>query len=81
MTDLIDTGDVREKMLALWRKIDQGKISHTEARVHIGIARTVLDTLKVEIAAAHLQDAALPKVSLVASTKKMKTIGATRRSN
>jgi hypothetical protein len=33
MTDLTDTGDVREKMLALWRKLDQGKISHTEARV------------------------------------------------
>ncbi len=72
MTDLIDTGDVRDKMLALWKKIDQGKISHTEARVHIGIARTVLDTLKVEIAAAHLQDLALPKVPLAG--KRMKTI-------
>jgi hypothetical protein len=29
MTDLTDTGDVREKMLALWRKLDQGKISDT----------------------------------------------------
>jgi hypothetical protein len=70
MTDLTDTGDVREKMLALWRKLDQGKISHTEARVHIGFARTVLDTLKVEIAAAHLNDTALPKVPL----KKFKVI-------
>ena len=64
MTDLTDTGDVREKMLALWKKLDQGKISHTEARVHIGFARTVLDTLKVEIAAAHLNDSQLPKVPL-----------------
>jgi hypothetical protein len=71
MTDLIDTGDVREKMLALWKKLDQGKISHTEARVHIGFARTVLDTLKVEIAAAHLNDASLPKVTM---TRKVKTI-------
>ena len=72
MSDLIDTGDIREKMLALWKKIDQGKISHTEARVHIGIARTILDTLKVEIAAAHLQEQNVPKVSL--QTKKLKVI-------
>jgi hypothetical protein len=78
MTDLTDTGDVREKMLALWRKLDQGKITHTEARVHIGFARTVLDTLKVEIAAAHLQDTSLPKVPL--ATKKVKVIQA-RRAN
>lgn len=76
MSDLVDTGDVREKMLALWKKVDQGKISHTEARVHIGIARTVLDTLKVEIAAAHLQEAAVPKVPL--STRKVKVINGKR---
>jgi hypothetical protein len=72
MTDLLDTGDVREQMMTLWRKLDQGKITHTEARVHIGFARTVLDTLKVEIAAAHLQDSALPKVPL--ATKKLRVI-------
>lgn len=71
MTDLTDTGDVREKMLALWRKLDQGKITHTEARVHIGFARTVLDTLKVEIAAAHLQDTSLPKVPLATRKPKL----------
>jgi len=76
MSDLMDTGNVREKMLALWKKLDQGKITHTEARVHIGFARTVLDTIKVEIAAAHLQDAELPKVPL--ASKRMKTIQAPR---
>lgn len=73
MTDLTDTGDIREKMLALWKKVDQGKISHMEARVHIGIARTILDTLKVEIAAAHLEVAGIPKVPL-AGKKSLKVI-------
>lgn len=76
MTDLTDTGDVRDKMLALWKKLDQGKITHTEARVHIGFARTVLDTLKVEIAAAHLQESSLPKVRL--ATKRPKVIQGSR---
>jgi hypothetical protein len=73
MTDLIDTGDIREKMLTLWRKMDQGKLTHAEARVHIGIARTVLDTLKVEIAAAHLQEGSLPKVALAQKKPKVVT--------
>jgi len=53
--EITDTIDIREKMMKLWGKLDRGEISHAEARVHIGFARTVLDTLKVEIAAAHLQ--------------------------
>jgi hypothetical protein len=73
MSDLTDTADIRNKMLSLWKRIDQGKITHTEARVHIGIARTILDTLKVEIAAAHLQEANVPSVPLQAK-KSLKVI-------
>ena len=76
MSDLMDTGDVREKMMKLWAKLDQGKLTHAEARAHIGFARTILDTIKVEIAAAHLQDASVPAVPLVG--RKMKTIRASR---
>ena len=50
----MDSEDVREKMIKLWQSFEQGKISPTEARAHIGFARTVIDTMKVEIAAAHL---------------------------
>lgn len=71
----MDTGDVRQKMLSLWRKLDEGKITHSEARVHIGFARTVLDTIKVEIAAAHLQGAELPKVQIA---KRLRTINGKR---
>lgn len=63
MADLTDTGDIRQKMIDLWQKMENGKLSHAEARVHIGFARTVLDTLKVEIAAAHL-DAGIPRIPL-----------------
>lgn len=59
-----DTGAIRAKMLSLWTKFDSGKISAGEARTHIGFARTVLETLKVEIAAAHLSEVNVPTVSL-----------------
>jgi hypothetical protein len=72
MREMLDTSDIREKMLVLWQKVDTGKITHQEARVHIGIARTVLDTLKVEIAAAHLQESNVPSVAL--SSKRPKVI-------
>lgn len=74
MKELVDTADVRQKMLTLWQKVDQGKLSHAEARVHIGIARTVLDTLKVEIAAAHLQEANIPAVQVATKTRKPKLV-------
>ena len=61
-----DTGEIRQKMLALWAKYDTGKLTLGEARTHIGFARTVLETLKVEIASAHLERVALP-VSLAIS--------------
>lgn len=59
-----DTAELRGKMMAIWREVDAGKISHTEARVHIGFARTVLDSLKVDIAAAHLNQGAIPSAPI-----------------
>lgn len=63
-TVLRDTADIREKLLAIWKLVDEKKISVTEARLHIGLARAVLDTLKVEIASAHLAQANLPSVPI-----------------
>jgi hypothetical protein len=57
-----DTGAIREKMLKLWTRFDNGKLSTGDARIHIGFARTVLETVKVQIAAAHLADVDLPVV-------------------
>lgn len=59
-----DTGDIRRKMMMLWSKFDKGEIAAGEARTHIGFARTVLETLKVEIAAAHLAQVSVPVVDL-----------------
>lgn len=59
-----NTEAIRNKMLALWAKFDSGKISAGEARTHIGFARTVLDSLKVDIAAAHLSESNIPTVTL-----------------
>ena len=50
----MDSEDVREKMVKLWQSFEAGKISPTEARAHIGFSRTIIDSMKVEIAAAHL---------------------------
>ncbi len=59
-----DTLDVRKKMLAFWHKFEQGEMSAQVARTHIGFARTVMDTLKVEIAAGHLGLGNLSPVAL-----------------
>jgi hypothetical protein len=63
-TILRDTADIREKMLRIWKLVDEKKISSSEARLHISLARTVLETLKVEIAAAHLTQTTLPSVTI-----------------
>ena len=70
-----DTAEVRKKILALWARFDSGKLPTSEARTHIGFARTVLETLKVEIAAAHLAQAVIPAVP-VASPKSHRRIAA-----
>lgn len=59
-----DTADIRAKLLDVWKKIDEKKISSSEARLHISVARAVLDTLKVEMAAAHLARADIPAVPI-----------------
>lgn len=61
---LKDTADIRAKLVALWAKIDDKSISTSEARLHISVARAILETLKVEIAAAHLAQAQIPSVSI-----------------
>lgn len=58
-----DTSEIRNKMIGLWRKFDQKKITHQEARIHIGMARAILETHKVEIAAAHLELSQISPVS------------------
>lgn len=59
-TTIENTTDIRKKMISEWAKFDRKKLSAADARVHIGFARTVLETHKVEISAAHL---ALSKIS------------------
>jgi len=57
-----DTADVRAKLLRVWRLVDDKKITASEARLHIGLARAILDTLKVEIAMAHLNRSQVPSI-------------------
>jgi len=59
-----DTGDIRAKLLEIWKAVDEKKISATEARLHIAVARAILDTLKVEMAAAHLTQTHVPSVPI-----------------
>jgi len=64
-----DTGDIRDKLLEIWKQVDEKKISAAEARLHIGMARAILDTLKVEMAAAHLARNDIPSVSFNAGPR------------
>ena len=57
--ELQDTVELREKILKLWHNFEEGNLSAAEARVHIGFARAVLESLKVEIAAAHIGPGAI----------------------
>jgi hypothetical protein len=59
-----DTHDIRMRLLQLWKQIEEKKISSSEARLHISVARAILDTLKVEMAAAHLTRTNIPAVPL-----------------
>ncbi len=59
-----DTADIRAKLLVIWKQIDEKKISASEARLHISVARAILETLKVEMTAAHLTQANIPAVPL-----------------
>lgn len=69
-----DTADIRTKLLEIWKRIDDKSISSAEARLHISVARAVLDTLKVEMAAAHLARTDIPAVPISPSPR----LGGTR---
>jgi hypothetical protein len=62
---LKDTADIRVKLLEIWKLIDEKKISSSEARLHISVARAILDTLKVEMTALHLAQQAIPSVPIL----------------
>jgi hypothetical protein len=53
-------------MVELLRQVNEKKVSAAEARLKMGLARVILETLKVEIAAAHLAASRIPPVSLAA---------------
>lgn len=59
-----DTSDIRNLLLDTLKGVQKKEISATEARLVIGLSRAILDTLKVEMAAAHLAQANTPSVSL-----------------
>jgi hypothetical protein len=59
-----DTQDIRSRLLLLWKQIEEKKISSSEARLHISVARAILETLKVDMAAAHLSQTNIPAVPL-----------------
>lgn len=59
-----NTADIRAKLLEVWKQIDDKTISSSEARLHISVARAILDTLKVEMAAAHLAQTQIPPVPI-----------------
>lgn len=63
-----DTSDIRAKLLEIWKQIDEKKISSSEARLHISVARAILDTLKVEMMAAHLARTDIPSVPMMTGT-------------
>ena len=59
-----DTADIRAKLLNVWKLVEERKISPAEARLHIGLARSILATLAVEISAAHLARLDIPAIPL-----------------
>jgi hypothetical protein len=61
---LKDTLDIRLKLTEIWRLVDAKQISATEARLHISLARAVLETMKVEIAFQHLNQTQIPPVPI-----------------
>ncbi len=48
------TGDLRTAMVKLYQDVEQGKVTASVARAKVQVAKTIVDTLKVEIAAANL---------------------------
>jgi hypothetical protein len=62
------TADIRAKLLKIWHQVDERSISAAEARLHISLARAVLETMKVEIAAAHLAQQSIAPITLGAGS-------------
>jgi len=60
-----DTQDIRDKMNKIWERVEAKTISAAEAKLQISLARTMLESLKVDIAAAHLAQSKIPSVSVV----------------
>ena len=63
MATMKDTADLRARILQLWKLVDEKKIAAAEVRLQISLARTILETIKVEIAASHLAQAQVPAIS------------------
>jgi hypothetical protein len=58
------TGHLKAKILELWTAFENGEISAVEGRVHIGMARTIIETVKVELAASRPNVIEVPTVPL-----------------
>lgn len=48
------TSDLRNTLNQLYSDLQGNKVSNSSARARVQIAKTILDTLKIEIAAANL---------------------------
>ena len=48
------TEDLRNKMVQLYADIEAGKVTNSQARTRAYVAKTIVDTIKVEITAAAL---------------------------
>ena len=43
MDNLRDTAQIRAKMLRLWKQVDAKQINASEVRLHISLARVILE--------------------------------------
>jgi hypothetical protein len=66
-----DTYAMREYLDRLMTEIEEGKLSNSSARVRVQIAKAMIDTVKVEIAAAAL-GRAFGAVSLARPERQLK---------
>lgn len=55
-----DTSELRDSLNKLLSEVESGKVSNAAARTRVNISRAMLETLKVEIAAASLGTAFTP---------------------
>ena len=74
-----DTADIRAKILAVWKAVDEKKMTVTEARLHMGLARTILETLRVEIMAAHLTQSQIPPITVTGRSDAVALVSSRRQ--